>query len=63
MARENTRKSDEYKELTFKYLLTSTRKYLAQGLLMCIKYEQDHISKIKAHKKENKFLKKKNENL
>jgi len=43
------------------YLFTFSKAYLAQDLLKCVKFEQDHISKIKALRKKTQ-LKKENEN-
>jgi len=45
------------------YLLTFTKEYLAQVLLKSVKFEQDHISKIKVLRKKNKVIKKKKETL
>ena len=38
-----------------------SKEYLAKGLLKCVKFEQNHISKIKALRKENIVLKFENE--
>ena len=63
MSRENSRENDESIGATLDYLLTFTKGYLAHGLLKWIKFQQDHISKIKALRKEYKVLKKENKTL
>jgi len=61
MARESSAENDEFEEVALEYLLTFSKKYLTQGLLKCVTFEQEHIFKIKALREENKVLKKKNE--
>jgi len=42
MARESSKENDESEEVTSKYLFTFSKEHLAQGLLNCAKFEQDH---------------------
>ena len=63
MARESSEENDESKEVTLEYFLSLSKEYLTQSLLKCVKFEQDHSSKIKALRKKNKVLKLENETL
>ena len=51
--------NENSKEVTIKHLLTFTKEYLVQGLSNCVRYEQEHLSKIKSLRKIIKVLKKK----
>ena len=59
MATQKLRENNESEEITLEYLLTFLKEYLPQGLLTCVKFKQNHISKIKGLRKGTKFLKKK----
>jgi len=39
---------EDFKEVTLKHLRAFTKEYLPQGLLNCVRYEQDYLSKIKS---------------
>ena len=55
MAKESSEETDELKEVTLEYILISSKDYLPQGPLKCLKFEQDHISKIKALRRKQSF--------
>jgi len=61
MSKESSKENNESDGVTFEYLLTFSKECLAQGLLKCVKFKHDYISKIKALRKKNKILEFKNE--